>query len=89
MQLPVLGPNSYGGQNSLITYKRSIWQNFPGSRFETVLYSHIMAVSRIRYVEGLRSEICTSLIIWIIRIFASLQGYVFMNLLFLGSHSLD
>jgi hypothetical protein len=29
------------------------------------------------------------LIIWIIRIFAGLQGYVFMNLLFLGSHSLD
>jgi hypothetical protein len=53
------------------------------------LYSHIMAVSRIRYVEGHRSEICTSLIIWIIRIFAGLQGYVFMNLLFLGSHSLD
>ena len=52
-------------------------------------YSHTMAVSRMRYVEGRRSEICTSLIIWIIRILAGLQVYVFMNLLFLGSHSLS
>jgi hypothetical protein len=89
MQLPILGPNLYGGQNSLITYKRSIWQNFPDSRFETAFYSHTMAVSRIRYVEGRRSEIYTSLIIWIVRIFTGLQGYVFVNLLLLGSHSLE